>query len=172
MGVEIVFPRDLYAALITHLGESPSEQVAFLYTEAPEREEPLKVKELYRVPESDFDVHSAYHVTLSDGVRGQVIRRAWELGGCLVEVHSHRAGTPASFSRTDIIGLSEWVPHVRWRLRGRTYVALVFEDETFDALVWEEGNEEPAALEGLRISDGRTLLPTGLTLRHLSEELT
>lgn len=169
MSVSLSFPADLFRTLLAHLSATETEQVAFLFTEASVQGEPLRVSELYSVPPEQFDFQSAYHVTLADEVRGYVIGRAWELGGCLVEVHSHGNGDPASFSRSDLWGFEEWVPHVRWRLQGRTYVALVFAKDSFDALVWEEGGDKSGPLAGLLIDDGATLVPTGRTHRRLAE---
>jgi hypothetical protein len=170
MSVSLSFPADVHRELLTHLGSTEDEQVAFLFTHPPTAGEPLRVAELYRVPPEAFDFQSAFHVTLSDEIRGQVIGRAWRLGGCLVEVHSHEGGPPAAFSGSDLAGFEEWVPHVRWRLRGRTYVALVFANESFDALVWEEGSDAPGRLAGVIVDfTDAVLTPTDITYRRLSE---
>jgi len=169
MSVSLSFPADLHRELLAHLRATEHEQVAFLFTEPPVPGEPLRVAELYQVPLAEFDFQSAYHVTLADHVRGHVIGRAWQLSGCLVEAHSHGGGLPASFSRSDMAGFDEWVPHVCWRLRGRTYVALVFADDSFDALVWEEGLDGPGPLAGVIVDGNGILPPTGITYSRLSE---
>jgi len=169
MSVSLSFPTELHSQLLSHLRETQVEQVAFLFTTMPIPNKPLRVAELFRVPPKSFDVQSGYHVALADEVRGHVIGRAWQLGGCLIEAHSHGGGHPASFSSTDIFGLVEWVPHVRWRLRGRTYVALVFGDDSFDGLVWSEAREGPGPLAGVEVDGGGILRPTGITYSRLSE---
>lgn len=169
MSSSLWFPADLFRELREHLRATETEQVAFLFTEASVLGEPLRVSELYAVPPEEFDFQSAYHVTLADEVRGHVIARAWQIGGSLVEVHSHGGGAPASFSRSDLWGFEEWVPHVRWRLQGRTYVALVFAENSFDALVWEEGRDGPSPLAELTVDGGATLVPTGRTYRRLAQ---
>jgi hypothetical protein len=65
---------------------------------------------------------------------------------------------------TDWMGLDQFVPHVWWRLGHRPYVALVFGETTFDAVVWRAGPEAPEPLEGLRVDDQETRRPTGLSL--------
>lgn len=169
MRVALSFPTELFREMVAHLRATETEQVAFLFTEASVPGEPLRVSELYKVPPEQFDFQSEYHVTLADDVRGQVIRRAWELGGSLVEVHSHGGGDAAAFSRSDLWGFEEWVPHVRWRLQGRTYVALVFAEDSFDALVWETGRDGPGPLAELLIDGAATLVPTGRSYRRLTE---
>lgn len=169
MSMSLSFPADLHRELLAHLRATEDEQVAFLFTEPSLPGEPLRVAELYKVPPEGFEWQSAYHVTLADEVRGHVIGRAWQLGGCLVEAHSHEGGSPATFSRSDMSGFEEWVPHVRWRLPDRPYVALVFADDSFDALVWTEGRDGPGALAGVIVDGHGILAPTGLTYRRLSE---
>lgn len=169
MGVSLSFPADLHAQLLAHLRATHAEQVAFLFTNHPVPGEPLRVAELYHVPPESFDLQSPYHVTLADDVRGYVIGHAWQLGGCLVEAHSHMGGDPASFSTSDMSGFDEWVPHVRWRMRGRIYVALVFADDSFDALVWGGARNGPGPLRGLKVDGSGILAPTGITYRRLSE---
>jgi len=169
MSVSLSFPADLYRELLAHLQATETEQVAFLFTDPPVSGKPLRVVELYRVPPEGFDLQSAYHVTLADDVRGRVIGRAWQLGGCLIEVHSHEGGYAASFSRTDMSGFDEWVPHVRWRLPNRAYVALVFARDSFDALVWEDGQDGPGPLARVVVDDHGPLAPTGITYCRLVE---
>jgi hypothetical protein len=166
--IVLSFRAELYRELRAHLAPSDQEQVAFLFTEPWRSNEPLRVQKLYCVPPTNFDLQSAYHVTLADEVRGDVIRRAFELGGCLVEAHSHLGGAPAAFSSTDLAGFAEWVPHVLWRLARRPYLALVFAGETFDALVWREA-EAPEPLVGLTVDGGEVEKPTGMTQRRLME---
>jgi hypothetical protein len=159
-----------YDALIQHLSTDEVEQVAFLFTEPPAKSAPLRVIDLYTVPRDKFEIQSAYHVSLSDEVRGEVIQRAHELGGCLIEVHSHGGGPPVSFSVTDLLGFEEWVPHVRWRLRQRAYVALVFAGHAFDALVWDGDHAAPTPLTNIRIDGRDPAAPSGLTYTRLQRD--
>ncbi|MGI8559063.1 MAG: Mov34/MPN/PAD-1 family protein [Solirubrobacteraceae bacterium] len=159
-----------YEALVAHLSSREEEQVAFLFTDPPAADTTLRVTELYVVPREQFEIQSAYHVSLRDDVRGEVIRRAHELGGCLVEVHSHGGGPPVSFSVSDLLGFDEWVPHVRWRLHQRTYVALVFAEDAFDALVWDGDHNAPTALVQLRVDGCVPRAPSGLTYTRLQRD--
>lgn len=160
-------PASTYAELIAHLSSSKVEQVAFLFTEPPLPGEPLRVSQMYRVPPQGFDFQSDYHVALTDEVRGQVIKRAHDLGGCLVEVHSHGEGPPVWFSGSDLRGFEDWVPHVRWRLRHRAYVALVFAGEAFDALVWEGEDNAPTPLASLEVDGRQPRSSSGITYERL-----
>lgn len=160
----------MHAELIAHLSSSKVEQVAFLFTEPPVPDEDLRVQEMYQVPREEFDVQSDYHVALTDELRGQVIKRAHDLGGCLVEVHSHGGSPPVWFSGSDLRGFDEWVPHVRWRLRRRAYAALVFAGKAFDALVWEGEDNVPAPLAALEVDGRPPQSPSGITYERLRRD--
>jgi proteasome lid subunit RPN8/RPN11 len=166
MRAALVISAAHYEQLLAHLAASEDEQVAFFFTDPLRDGEPLRVVESYTVPASGFADQSPYYLALSDDVRAQVIGRATALGGCLVEVHSHVHG-PAGFSPTDLAGFEEWVPHVRWRLGGRPYIALVFAGESFDALVWTNGIGRPGPLAELTIEGRGSRRPTDLTHRRI-----
>jgi hypothetical protein len=112
-------------------------------------------------------LQSAYRVTLRDEVRPGIIKWAWDAGACLVEVHSHSDLGDAWFSPSDIWGLREWVPHVRWRLRGRPYVAIVSDGSTLDALAWID--QEAEQVDWIEDEDGERHVATGKTLLRFPE---
>jgi hypothetical protein len=165
-------PRSTYAELVAHLSSSKVEEVAFLFTEPPIPGEPMRITEIYRVPREGFARQSDYHVVLRDEVRAQVIKRAHDLGGSLVEVHSHDAGPPVWFSPSDLHGFEDWVPHVRWRLHRRAYVALVFAGEAFDALVWAGDDNAPTPLASLEVDGRQPQSPSGITYERLQHDRT
>ncbi len=160
-----IAPRD-YARLRTHLTpDGEVEEVAFLLTEPYEGDETLRVASIQLIEDENFRFQSGYHVELADNVRPALIKRAWEEEACVIEAHSHLRG-PAGFSWSDMAGFDEWVPHMRWRLRGRPYAALVFAPDDFDALVWN-GDASPDHVEALVIGDA-ALRPTGRTWESLA----
>lgn len=112
---------------------------------------------------SDFEVQAGDYLELTDAARARIIKQAHDRGLCLVESHSHPGPYPAAFSWSDITGLGEFVPHVRWRLRGRPYAALVFAQTGFDGLAWTEAGSAPRQLLAIETEKGR-LAATGLTL--------
>lgn len=160
-----IAPRD-YQCLLAHLkSRGEVEKVAFLFTEPYAGDETLRVAAIHLIEGENYSFQSGYHVQLADDVRPVLIRRAWEEEACVVEVHSHLHG-PARFSASDMAGFDEWVPHLRWRLRGRPYGALVFAPDGFDALVWN-ADAGPDPLEALVIIDDAVLRPTGGTYQSL-----
>jgi len=168
MALALSISAEQYEQLLDHLGASGDEQAAFLFTAPPSAVEPLRVVKVHAVPRAETLEPSPFYLALSDEVRARVIARASSLGGCLVEAHNHPHG-PAAFSATDLAGFEEWVPHVRWRLAGRPYIALVLADEEFDALVWQDADGVPEGLDRLDVA-GEPLAPTGLTQRRLARK--
>jgi hypothetical protein len=112
---------------------------------------------------SDFEVQAGDYLELTDAARARIIKQAHDRGLCLVESHSHPGPYPAAFSWSDLTGLGEFVPHVRWRLRGRPYAALVFAQSGFDGLGWTEAGSAPQQVLAIETEKGR-LAATGLTL--------
>jgi len=112
-------------------------------------------------------IQTSYHIELADVVRARVIKRAHDLGATLIEMHSHLGKWPAQFSPSDIAGFHEWVPHVRWRLKGKPYAALVVTRRGFDGLAWIE-SEEPVVAKLL--IDGSVKHATGLSRKEAYEK--
>jgi hypothetical protein len=159
---------NLYQQLERHLRHGRREQVAFAFAEAILVNDGVtfRARDLYLVEPSELSVQESYHVSLTDEVQAAVIKLAWGKRLALVEFHSHTsARLPAEFSYSDLAGLAEFVPHIRWRLQRQPYMAIVMTPSGLDALVWRGDTPEP--LEALLV-EGRILIPTGLTIQRLS----
>ena len=114
---------------------------------------------------SDFSLRCRDFIQLSESAIARTIQRAHRLGACLAEFHSHRLPGPAAFSLTDRSGLYDTVPHMRWRLAGRPYIAVVVAPGSFDALIWtHEQGMVPEPIAAIQV--GAELLPP----THLSLE--
>jgi hypothetical protein len=158
----VSFDQGQYDNLRVHLTGS-IEQVCFLA--ADEEDFVFKVRDWRPMPADAFDHQSAYHVSLTDEARAEVIKWAWDQGACLVEAHSHVGGV-AAFSWSDVYGFDQWVPHVRWRMRGAPYAAIVAAADTFDGFAWFDHSPQPVQLDKLRVGD-RELEATGISLPRL-----
>jgi hypothetical protein len=159
----IVATAALYDRARQHL-RGTVEQVGFFLADLDGEERAFVLREWRAMPPEAFEYQGAYHVTLRDDVRPEIIRWAWDRDACLVEIHSHLDAV-ATFSSSDISGLEEWVPHVRWRLGGQPYAAIVTAGETFDALAWLDG--AMSQVEQLQLDD-RTHPATARTLARLA----
>jgi hypothetical protein len=140
------------------------EQAAFLYTAQAAVGDGVAVDVVAHelLPRSDFAAQYSDYLELADDARVRIMKRAHALNASIVEIHSHPSDWPAEFSLSDRRGLKETVPHVRWRLKGRPYLAVVVARSSYDALVWAFGSEPELLL--LEV-DGERLLPTGRSVR-------
>ena len=132
--MRIIIPTPVDQRLERHLLQV-GERLAFLAAQLDG--EAMSAVGLLPIGEDLLDAADLSHLALTDECRAMVIRWAHERSAALVEVHSHPSWWPASMSIIDIDGLAEWVPHVRWRLPGRPYAAIVVAGATLDALVWD-----------------------------------
>ncbi len=165
MRSELHVPDATYEKVIGHLlSNMKTEHAAFLYARVYTSESRLlfSAEDHLLVPPASFVRRSAYHFELHDRVQRQLIKDAHARECCLVEAHSHPFPAPARFSETDILGLLDWVPHVRWRLVGRPYVCLVVAPGSWDGIVFSAG-DAPAMLDTL-IVNGIHMRPTGATI--------
>lgn len=164
MRSELHVPPTTYKKVVGHLfSNMETERAAFLYARVSTSESRLVLStEGHLLVPPDSFVRRAYHFELQNHVQREVIKDAHARECCLVEAHSHPFPTPACFSETDILGLLDWVPHVRWRLGGRPYVCLVMAPGSFDGIVFFAG-EAPAVLDNLIVS-GIHMRPTGATI--------
>jgi hypothetical protein len=112
---------------------------------------------------SDFAAQYSDYLELEDNARVRIIKRAHALNASVVEIHSHPSSWPAEFSLSDRAGLRETVPHVRWRLKGRPYLAVVVALSSYDALVWAGQGDKPEPLV-LEVN-GECQSPTGRSAR-------
>ncbi len=111
----------------------------------------------------DYEMQHQDYLELTDVARARVIKHAHDMEACLVELHSHPRPYPAAFSPSDMHGIEEFVPHVRWRLKGRPYAAVVVAPSGFDALAWVGAVKAPVQLHAIE-TDTEILRATELTL--------
>ena len=157
--------------LITdHLLETTAERAVFLYARVDRTDAVTFNVEGYRiVPPEGYAYQGPYYVELTDDEWAYLIKSAWDQRAALVEMHSHPlAPDEVSFSPSDLAGFAEIVPHVRWRLQGEPYLAVVIGPRNFDALAWVENLHRPEPVEGMLIGD-RLYRPTGVTFARLRE---
>jgi hypothetical protein len=139
------------------------EQVGFFLADFDEDAATFRLLEWRLALPDDFEEGGRHHVALTDEAQASAIQWAWSAGRCLVEAHSHGDRWPAEFSVTDLSGFEEWVPHVRWRLRGLPYAAIVTGGEDFDGLAWVDTSGRPEQVAVIT-GEGYNLVPTGRTL--------
>lgn len=168
MKIVIKLPDGAYESLVAHLlpDDSSYEQAAFLFAVVGRTGDGVVLDTIdsAKLVASDFEVQAPDYLELADATRARLIKRAHDLGASLVEMHSHPGPWKAAFTRSDILGLSETVPHMWWRLDKRPYAAIVVSPSGFDAMVWLESPVSPQALDSLA-AGSRILRPTNITIR-------
>lgn len=148
--ISVRMSREHRTKLLSHLFASEAEAGAFLLADWQPSEAEFVVDTLLIPDEEDIAFASPYHLAISEDFVGEAIRAAWDGGRCLVEVHCHTdARWVAAFSPSDLQGLGQLVPHIRWRLRGRPYAALVFTTAGFAGLAWVDGQSVPTPIHAL-----------------------
>lgn len=161
----------IYDELVAHLlpVDAATEHGAFLFArKIPDADgEHLEVVHLRTLAAEDFTCQAADYLELADETRAALIKEAHDRNAVLVETHSHLGPLPAAFSDTDHGGFADTVPHMHWRLPNRPYLALVFTQQDFDALVWPYKASAPQALQALRVA-GSDHRPTNLSLLAVS----
>jgi hypothetical protein len=150
--MKIIVEQATFSKMRRHLHQA--ERVTFGY--AAYADGVFTVLDINPIHAAKVDSQSAVHVALVDEIRPRLIREALRRDLCLVEAHSHGPKGIARFSGSDLHGFTEWVPHVRWRLSGRPYAALVCAGETWDALAWRESATDPEPVAAIQLTG-----PTG-----------
>jgi hypothetical protein len=160
---DLIIRKAEWASLRAHLvpRRHVLEEAAFLFAQDPGSGLQLVCREIWLLKSEDFAYQSASHIELSDSIRARIIKNAHETRTAIVELHSHTGRCPAQFSYSDHLGFTDWVPHMRWRLKGRPYGALVITRSGIDGFIWQA--RTPERIGHIRVIGGKSLHPTGLS---------
>lgn len=147
--VQIAVDAELWNAVRQHL-DLKAERLGFFTADWSPLTRDFTVRDWKPMAEQAAAVGpDELQVSLSDEARMAVIQWAAAEDACLIEVHSHGRRGPAAFSPFDLRNLADWVPHLRWRLRGRPYAAIVTSIHDLDALAWIDAVGEPVQVDGV-----------------------
>lgn len=168
MTVAIHSTVDQWLTLTDHLRDRP-ERVAFAVGAEADSPDAVVLREVLLVEDDQLEP-GPWCVQLTEDAAREVLAWATQCDGWLVEIHSHlgRSADPVRFSGTDVDGLAEWVPHVRWRLKRRPYGALVLGPETLDGIAWTGAPGEPPAQISSWVTAHNTIESTCLSLDHFT----
>jgi hypothetical protein len=158
---------NVWSVVSRHLLQTRSEkeQAVFLFGQSEPDQSTIRIIDHRLMVDGDFAAQSNDYLELGDSTRAHLIKRAHTQKACLIEMHSHPGASRAAFSKFDILGLRETVPHMQWRLRGQPYVAIVVAGVTFDALVWKGISGEPSTLRAINVGE-LALSPTNLSMKR------
>jgi hypothetical protein len=152
--------------LLKDLSHRP-EEVGFLFAEHEQATRNFRAHTWRLAEKHELASRSDRHLVLTDEARAAVIRLAWTTGMAVIEAHSHGPDGFVRFSGSDLAGFEEWVPHLRWRLRGRPYAAVVIAGDGVDALAWIDSATSPEAISSIGVTGDRPIVPTGETIELL-----
>lgn len=173
MAVVLELPAHIKRTIWSHLLQDDewSEAAGFAFVKHARSgpQHSFEYIEWHAVPTEGFEIRTGHHIELTDEARATVIKRAHDLDASPVEFHSHLGPWPAEFSPSDRLGLAEFVPHVRWRLQGRPYLAVVATRTGFDGLAWIADSPRPVRLDCISV-DGHVLRPTGLSSMEYGDD--
>lgn len=158
--------------LWSHLLQDDNEQVAVVFASTSLCEGAIIFdgEDLFLAGPPDFAIQSEFHVELADDARSRIIKRAWDSATTPVEFHSHPSDVRgANFSWSDMRGFADYVPHCRWRLRNRPYLALVVSPGGMDALAWVDASPRPIPLKAIREGGLVIRTPTNQTIQDLGQ---
>jgi len=155
--------------LWSHLLQNETEQVAFVFAAVTADGDTtvFAAQDHYLAAPGDFRIHSEFHVELTDEARSRIIKHAGDTGTTLVELHSHPGDVwGAMFSPSDMYGFKDFVPHCRWRLRNRPYLAIVVSPAGADALAWIDKSGDSVALTAIRAEGVPVVTSTNQTINN------
>jgi len=163
--MQILTSSGLWEEVCNHLlpKAASTEHAAFLFGAYEAEQHLIRVIDYELLFSRDFTIQEMDYLELKDPTRARLIKRAHDRKACLIEMHSHPGSAVAAFSRSDVIGLRETVPHMLWRLKGQPYAAIVVADSSFDALAWYPGTSAPVSVDRISITD-QVLKPTNLSV--------
>ena len=167
MPLTLTLSSEGFERLREHLFAGQDEQAAFGFAIWMPSTSTLEITALELIPPDGFAFQSDYHIELSPKTQAGVIKRAFDLQASLVEFHSHRSSWPATFSWSDFRGFEEFVPHVRWRLAGRPYAAVVLHESSLDGLVWVD--QTPLPISRIEPRGQKPRPTTGLSIKALEK---
>lgn len=170
MNANIVIPSGIAATLRRHFFQNEIEQGAFLFADARREngELNLVVANHYLVPASGWEVQVEIYLQMMDSERAKIMKLAREKNLCAIDCHSHpHASDDVWFSPSDVAGITEFAQYAKWKLGGKPFAAMVWGEQSVDAVLWQEDFTEAQPLTAVKIvgSTNQTLFPTGSWFR-------
>jgi hypothetical protein len=172
-GTQLVMMPALHSRLWSHLLPPGGicEQAAFAFCKVRNESGGIlfEVIDAALLRPSDFAAQYSDYIEITDECRIGLIKRAHALDAALAEFHSHIGPWTAAFSWSDRKGLRETVPHMKWRLIGKPYLAVVVAESGFDALAWPADSLAPSPLAAIR-AGAKLYHPTNASLSGWEDE--
>lgn len=167
MTAVVCLTQSQFSQLMLHLipRRHNVEQLAFLFVKPEQSRDSLRLvcEDTWCCAPDELDHQSAYHISLRDETKASLIKKAHDTECALVELHSHVGNAAAEFSPSDHFGFEEFVPHVRWRLKGQPYAAIVVTKRDMDGFIWAGQEITAARLQGIEVDGSLAAKMNGLS---------
>lgn len=166
----ITIPAATVDALRRHFFQSEVEQGAFLFAR-PERNEAelrMVVEDFYLVPPRGWEVQVEVYLQMRDSERARIMKLARDKNLAAIDCHSHpHANDDVRFSSSDVAGITEFAQYAKWKLNGKPFAAMVWGEESVDAVIWQSDFASAERVQETQIvgSAGSILSPTGSWFR-------
>jgi hypothetical protein len=159
MKLKIAIPAHLEQELLAHFFQNHLEQGAFLFsrTKAGVDAMVLEVTDVYLVPPEGWEVQHELHLEMRDAERGKIMKMARDTNSAIVDCHSHpESHSGVQFSGSDRVGITEFAAYAKWKLPGHPYAAMVWGENSLDAVVWHGDFHSPHVVDEVLVFDGPT----------------
>jgi hypothetical protein len=157
MNLDLNIPDRIFERMTKHLFQGRLEQGAFLF--AKPEEDHLLVENAYLIPADAWAVQLDVYLEMKDSARARVMNEARRGGWAVVDCHSHPgAGDDVWFSPSDIAGIAAFAQYAKWKLDGKPYVAMVWGEQSLDAVVWSGSFTKAEPIRRVRILKERKSL--------------
>jgi hypothetical protein len=149
-----------------HLFQNELEQGAFLFADVNQnaKDLELKVRDVYLVPEDGWQVQLEVYLEMKDSERSKIMALARKGGFAVIDCHSHPGSDrEVQFSPSDHYGITDFAAYANWKLNGKPFAAMVWGEDSFDAVIWMGDFKKAHPLDELRIEGrkNRSLKPQG-----------
>jgi len=149
-----------------HLFQNEIEQGAFLFarTEVLGDDLALVVVDSYLVPARGWEMQMDVYLQMKDSERAKIMKMARAKNLCAIDCHSHpHAYADVWFSPSDVFGIAQFADYAKWKLDGRPFAAIVWGENSADAVVWSGDFAGPVTPDEILIvgPSPSKLKPTG-----------
>lgn len=154
--------------LLEHFFQNHLEQGAFVFARAVDGTEDslrLEATEMYLIPPEGWAVQLEVYLEMKDAERAKIMKIARDGGYAVLDCHSHPGSHDrVEFSESDRAGINDFAAYAKWKLSGQPYAAMVWGEESVDAVIWYGNFDRAHSVQEVLVADrdvSRVLIPRG-----------
>jgi hypothetical protein len=113
------------------------------------------VEDFYLVPPRGWEVQMEVYLQMRDSERAKIMKLARDKDLAAIDCHSHpHAGDDVWFSPSDVAGITDFAQYAKWKLGGKPFAAMVWGEESVDAVIWQGGFTGAERVDSILIVGG------------------